>query len=468
MSSKAMPLLETANSEIAPESFGEIPAAKVVPRTTYVDKTPLPFEEIPGPAILKLWEKYWRYVPLLGTQLFCSLLISRLGSQGRLSWNRNITPIKYLFNEYGCVVRINGPLVNDIVMIHRPEHIAEVFKQESKSPVRSGIDILQHYRLNHHKYRFAGPFSLQGSEWLKKRKKVPQPLHETISNHVGKLDMICDELINRIRNIRNRQDEVCVSKYVWNEYIFIPFFLNIFNNMDYNIYSLLDKRDEYMLQPNTINVKCFLITTQNKLQTSSQEERSVNEEKSSPLLEKMMLQRIHSDDISTLLMDMMILGVQAIVNCEAFLLYFLAKNPRVQRLLYDEAISVSSKTGSALTTESLEDMPYLKACVKESLRLRPAFPYLTRLLSSPITLHGYTIPKGTFVIMANEIMSQREELFEDPEKYRPERWLNQNEHVHQEYSYLPFGGGVRSCLGKDLAEIQMMLLTAKVNEFCIQ
>lgn len=38
---------------------------------------------------------------------------------GRLSWNRNITPIKYLFHEYGCVVRINGPLVNDIVMIHR-------------------------------------------------------------------------------------------------------------------------------------------------------------------------------------------------------------------------------------------------------------------------------------------------------------------------------------------------------------
>ncbi|XP_026825706.1 probable cytochrome P450 12a5, mitochondrial [Ooceraea biroi] len=503
-----MPLLETANSEIAPESFGEIPAAKVVPRTTYVDKTPLPFEEIPGPAILKLWEKYWRYVPLLGTQLFCSLLISRLGSQGRLSWNRNITPIKYLFNEYGCVVRINGPLVNDIVMIHRPEHIAEVFKQESKSPVRSGIDILQHYRLNHHKYRFAGPFSLQGSEWLEIRKKVDQPLHETISNHVGKLDMICDELINRIRNIRNRQDEVpanfhqeltawgmeCFYAMMFNKHLgFLDSTSKSETSEAARIVNALTTAHTYMSRCETgfqvwrffetpfakkLFAACdildevigkYIRQTQNKLQTSSQEERSVNEEKSSPLLEKMMLQRIHSDDISTLLMDMMILGVQAIVNCEAFLLYFLAKNPRVQRLLYDEAISVSSKTGSALTTESLEDMPYLKACVKESLRLRPAFPYLTRLLSSPITLHGYTIPKGTFVIMANEIMSQREELFEDPEKYRPERWLNQNEHVHQEYSYLPFGGGVRSCLGKDLAEIQMMLLTAKlVREFTIE
>lgn len=67
--------------------------------------------------------------------------------------------------------------------------------------------------------------------------------------------------------------------------------------------------------------------------------------------------------------------------------------------------------------------------------------------------------------MANQITSQREEYFEDPEKYRPERWLNQNEHEHQEYACLPFGYGVRSCLGKDIAETQMMLITATVNKF---
>jgi cytochrome P450 len=70
--------------------------------------------------------------------------------------------------------------------------------------------------------------------------------------------------------------------------------------------------------------------------------------------------------------------------------------------------------------------------------------------------------------MANEITSQREELFEDPEKYRPERWLNEKDQIHQDYSYLPFGRGMRSCLGKNLAETQMMLLTAKVDNFRIQ
>lgn len=73
----------------------------------------------------------------------------------------------------------------------------------------------------------------------------------------------------------------------------------------------------------------------------------------------------------------------------------------------------------------------------------------------------------TFIIMANQIMSQREQLFEDPEKFRPERWLNQAEHAHnsyQEYSCLPFGYGARSCLGRNMAETQMTLLIAKVSE----
>lgn len=47
------------------------------------DKSPLPFEEIPGPAILKIWEKYWKYVPLLGTQVLSSLLINRF-TQGTI------------------------------------------------------------------------------------------------------------------------------------------------------------------------------------------------------------------------------------------------------------------------------------------------------------------------------------------------------------------------------------------------
>lgn len=73
------------------------------------------------------------------------------------------------------------------------------------------------------------------------------------------------------------------------------------------------------------------------------------------------------------------------------------------------------------------------------------------------------------MIMASQITSQREENFEDPEKFRPERWLtNRMDDDFQEYSYLPFGHGVRSCLGRHMAEIKMALLTAKVNMKMLQ
>ncbi|KZC06049.1 putative cytochrome P450 12a5, mitochondrial [Dufourea novaeangliae] len=450
-----------------------------------VDKSPLPFEEVPGPAILKLWEKYWKYVPFLG----------------RLSWNRNVTPLKYLFNEHGCIVRINGPLSGDIVMIHRPEHIAEVLKQEGNTPIRSGIDILQHYHLHHRKYRLAGPFSLSAG-------------FRVAGSQGCRIDMVCDELISRVYKIRNKQDEVpsnfhediirwameCFSAVTFNKHT------GFLETSGYNatsepsrIISALMTAHKYMNRCETgFQVWRFFLTpfaknlfeacdildgvigkhvrqAQSKLRSRSLSgyktgSKVKDTEVDLPVLEKFLVtDGIQPDDICTLLMDMMILGVQATANCEAFLLYHLAKNPRTQRKLYDEIVNVLPDKDSPLTKETLKDMRYLKACFQESLRLRPAFPYFTRLLPKTISIHGYTIPKGTFVIMANQISSQREENYEDPQKFRPERWLTSSSEGNAEFSCLPFGYGTRSCLGKNMAETTMMLLTAKlVRQFRIE
>ncbi|XP_043251706.1 probable cytochrome P450 12a5, mitochondrial [Colletes gigas] len=502
----SIPLLDSASTEMSSATF-EVPTAKIEQQMT-VDRTPLPFEEVPGPAVLKLWEKYWKYVPLLGTQLFSSLLINRF-TQGRLTWNRNVTPLKYLFNEYGCIVRVNGPLSGDIVMIHRPEHVAEVLKQEGDAPIRSGIDILQHYRLHHRKYRLAGPFSLQGPEWLEVREKIEEEFNQIASNFFCKIDAVSDELINRVQKIRNKQDEVPRNFHEdilrWAMECFFTVTLNnhvgFLESAGYNstsetakIVDALATAHKYMSRCETgFQVWRFFLTpfaknlfeacdvidavvgkyirlAQSKLRNRSSVGQNSRVDEGSPVLEKFLLSDgIHPDDICTMLMDMIILGVQATANCEAFLLYHLAKNPRTQRKVYDEIVNVLPNRDSPLTESSLKNMRYLKACLQESLRLRPAFPYFTRLLPKTISLHGYTIPKGTFVIMANQITSQREENYEDPEKFRPERWLTNYSDGKTDFSCLPFGYGVRSCLGKNMAETTMMLLTAKlVRQFRIE
>ncbi|XP_076171890.1 putative cytochrome P450 12a5, mitochondrial [Ptiloglossa arizonensis] len=500
-----IPLLDPATTEVSSTLELSIPKSDQI----IGDRTPLPFEEVPGPTVLKIWEKYWKYVPLLGTQLFSSLLINRF-TQGRLTWNRNITPLKYLFNEYGCIVRINGPLSGDIVIIHRPEHIAEVFKQEGGTPIRSGIDILQHYRLHHRKYRLAGPFSLQGAEWMEIREKVEEEFEKIASSFFYKIDTICDELINRMYKIRNKQDEVprtfheditrwsmeCFCTVIFNKH------LGFLESAGYNttseaarIINSLTTAHKYMSRCETgFQVWRFFATpfaktlfeacdvldgvigkyvrhAQNKLRNRSpvggKHDRA---EDGSPVLEKFLLDEgIHPDDVCTLLMDMIILGVQATANCEAFLLYYLAKNPRTQRNVYDEIMNILPDKKSSLTPNKLNSMRYLKACIQESLRLKPAFPYFTRLLPKTISLHGYTVPKGTFVIMANQITSQREENYEDPEKFRPERWLKNSSDADTDFSCLPFGYGARSCLGKNMAETTMMLLTAKlIRQFRVE
>lgn len=109
---------------------------------------------------------------------------------------------------------------------------------------------------------------------------------------------------------------------------------------------------------------------------------------------------------------------------------------------------------------------YINKCIFFANRLRPSFPYITRLLSKTITLHGYTIPKDTYLIMANQISSRREDNFDDAEKFIPERWLNTGKvGVQESWSCLPFGHGVRSCLGRQMAETEIKLLTARVNKF---
>lgn len=65
--------------------------------------------------------------------------------------------------------------------------------------------------------------------------------------------------------------------------------------------------------------------------------------------------------------------------------------------------------------------------------------------------------------MANQISSQREENFEDPDKFKPERWLETSDDSHPQNSYLPFGKGLRSCLGENMATLELMLLTSKVT-----
>ena len=104
---------------------------------------------------------------------------------------------------------------------------------------------------------------------------------------------------------------------------------------------------------------------------------------------------------------------------------------------------------------------YLEATVLETLRARPVIVDVARRLTAPARLGEYEIPAGTFVMAAIAALHHREDLFPEPEEFRPERFLGRRP---DNYAWIPFGGGVRRCVGAAFAEYEMRVVLRTILE----
>jgi cytochrome P450 len=105
---------------------------------------------------------------------------------------------------------------------------------------------------------------------------------------------------------------------------------------------------------------------------------------------------------------------------------------------------------------------YLDAVIKETLRLRPVIPIVVRRLTEPLEIGGYVLPRGASVTPCIHLIHRREDVYPDPREFRPERFI---ERPAGTYTWIPFGGGVRRCLGASFAQFEMqMVLAALVRE----
>ncbi|HEX7294076.1 MAG TPA: cytochrome P450, partial [Solirubrobacterales bacterium] len=104
---------------------------------------------------------------------------------------------------------------------------------------------------------------------------------------------------------------------------------------------------------------------------------------------------------------------------------------------------------------------YLGATAKETLRARPVIIDVARKLTAPAEIGGYRLQKGTFVMPAIAALHYREDLFPQPMEFRPERFLDGKA---DNYAWIPFGGGVRRCIGAAFAEYEMRVILKAILE----
>ena len=145
------------------------------------------------------------------------------------------------------------------------------------------------------------------------------------------------------------------------------------------------------------------------------------------------------------LMTLLLAGHETTATALAWTFEQLTRNPGVLERL--------------IAAEAAGDDDYLDAVVKESLRLRPVVPAVVRCLQAPLELGCWQLPAGVNVAPSIYLMHRREDLYPEPLAFRPDRFLGDPPGT---YEWIPFGGGIRRCLGASFAAYEMKIVIRAV------
>jgi cytochrome P450 len=158
------------------------------------------------------------------------------------------------------------------------------------------------------------------------------------------------------------------------------------------------------------------------------------------------------------LITMLIAGHETTATALSWTFACLLEHPDIGARLSAElerAMIPDGRGEHALDPEALNSLDYLDAVIKETLRLRPILPDVVRKLQSPIDFAGFRIPAGVSLTPCIHLAHRRPDSYPDPLAFRPERWLGARV---DPYAWLPFGGGIRRCLGMAFALYEMKIV----------
>jgi cytochrome P450 len=150
-----------------------------------------------------------------------------------------------------------------------------------------------------------------------------------------------------------------------------------------------------------------------------------------------------------------------------FTLHLLGRHPEVQDLVRSEVLSVIADR--LPTAADVRSMPYTTAALEEALRLYPSAPLIGRMAVADDVLCGYHVPAGSIVTLVPWVIHRRPDLWPDPLRYDPSRFLPPVPKDRHRYAWMPFGGGPRGCIGQHFSITESVLALAMiVREFTLE
>jgi len=142
--------------------------------------------------------------------------------------------------------------------------------------------------------------------------------------------------------------------------------------------------------------------------------------------------------------------------------YLLSQNPKAEARLHEELSGVLG--GRAPGVADLERLPYLNAVISEVLRMYPPAYIMARTSIAPCTIGGYDFPVGSTILLSQWVMHRDARYYDDPDAFRPERWLGGLAAKLPPGAYFPFGDGPRRCIGQGFALLESGLVIASLAQ----
>ncbi|XP_017041563.1 probable cytochrome P450 12c1, mitochondrial [Drosophila ficusphila] len=461
-------------------------------------ETAKPFSELPGPTrwqIFRGFQKGGQYHQL-GMDEVMRLYRKQFG---------DICLIPGLFGMPSTIFTFNEATFQ------------RIYRTEGQWPVREGAEPVLHYRKNRKDEFFkdcVGLFS-NGPQWGKLRSAVNPVLmqHRNVAIYLKPMQRVNRQFINRIRELRDKDsaevpadflstvnhltfesvatvalDEELgllrevnqppgARKLFKNIEVFMDSFFilgmkpSIYKYFPTPTYKRFSQASDEIFDTCSMYVNKAIERIERKTaQGSTKDEKSVLEQ----------LLQIDRKFAIVLAMDMLMGGVDTTSTAIVGLLLSLAKNPEKQQILRKEILGKLPSTDRDFSLEDMKSLPYLRAFIKESMRVYPVIIGNVRSAGTDVVLYGYRVPKGTHLLMVNSFLLKDEHLFPRAEEFLPERWLRQKDGNEDSanvlinnslnpFVYLPFGFGPRMCVGKRIVDLELELTVANlVRNFHIE
>jgi cytochrome P450 len=161
-------------------------------------------------------------------------------------------------------------------------------------------------------------------------------------------------------------------------------------------------------------------------------------------------------------MTLFLAGHETTANALTWTWYLLSEHMDVEEAFHGEL--ETALAGGLPTFEDLQRLPYTRAVLAESMRLYPPAWIIGRRVVSEYAVRGYILPEDSVVVLSQSVTHRDPRWFPDPDRFDPTRWIEEPTPPRHKFSYFPFGGGPRICVGEQFAWMEGVLLLAVLGQ----